>query len=265
LNEFYSASIIRSLCLLLVCVWFGACATMGSGASPRPTVSGASSQQLQTGLRALGDRAQNTQTVRGRGSFTGKWGRLGGRHPFAFALRHPDRLRFDILDHATGLQTAVIVHGQTLYWYVPSEKKVYAMYANRQNMKRMAKLDMQPAELMRMLSGLPPTQTGAWLFQEQRLFSPDRRGEIIFDGSGRAVSEYRHYRSPGGGAVKTRVNFSDYRSVGSVNFPHRIQLETKGSGGKVQLAYDEIEINPSLDASTFTIQVPASTEIVKWE
>lgn len=252
----------RGVRLLVLLSWLGTCgcAAQSGGFGAKPSGTPASAGALE----ALSNRAQNTSTVRGSGVFTGYLGRASGQYNFVFALRQPDRLRVDILDAATGVVGVLIVYEDTLYWYAAPEATVYAMAADAASLKKLAKLELMPQELIRLLAGLPPAQAAAWLSRNGVLLSPDRRAEIFFGADGRNVAEYREYRDTNQKNMTIAARFEDYRSVRGVDFPHRIQLSTPASGGALKVAYHDIEINPRLDRSDFSIEVPATTKIVQW-
>ncbi len=215
-------------------------------------------------IEALTERAQNTETVRGQGAFTGSLGRASGRYNFSFVLRQPDRLRVDVLDPAMGVLGVLIMYDDTLYWYMPAEQTVYAMTADAASLKRLTKIELMPRELVRLLAGLPPTQAAAWLSHDGTLLSPDRRAAIFFGSDGRHVEGYRAYQDQQQKKVTVNANFHDYRAVRGIDFPHRIALTTPGSGGKLDIVYNDIEVNPTVDASAFRIEVPDTTKIVQW-
>ncbi|MBI2343029.1 MAG: DUF4292 domain-containing protein [Deltaproteobacteria bacterium] len=243
-----------------------ACATTGQPVSTgrRGDVYGAAPGAMEAGLALLEDRAQNTNTLRGRGTLTGTWAGRSGQHPFAFALRHPDRLRVDILDPAMGTVGILLMHDTTLYWYLPGERRLYASVADMRSLQKIAHIDLDPEQLLQMLSGLPPARTSAWLAREGRLVAPDGRSEILMDAEGRQVSAYRHFRGADGKKVDTEVTFADYRPLRNVRFPYRIAVNTGRGGGEIRVEYHDLEMNPRLEGELFTIEVPATTDIVQW-
>jgi hypothetical protein len=60
-------------------------------------------------------------------------------------------------------------------------------------------------------------------------------------------------RTLDGGAVEFVTEVGDYRSVGGLVFPHRIDLGPKGSPDRQRLTIRTIEINPVLDDARFAM------------
>lgn len=236
------------------------CATQPGRVGARPE----GQSIAQAALDALSGRAQNTTTVRGQGVFTGHLGLVRGRYPFSFVLRQPDRLRVDILEAATGVVGVLIVFEGTLYWYAAPEGTVYAMSADAGSLKKLTKLELMPSDLIRLLAGLPPTQAAAWLSRNGVLLSPDKRAEIIFGTDGRQMAGYRGYRDPNHKHLTIDAHFAEYRAVRGVDFPHQIRLSTPPSGGRLEIVYHDVEVNPRLERKDFSIEVPATTKIVEW-
>ncbi len=58
------------------------------------------------------------------------------------------------------------------------------------------------------------------------------------------------------GDLNVEVSLSEYKEVGGIKFPHKI--DQKVSGTKVTVQFDSIEVNPEIAASTF--EVPAEVK-----
>lgn len=58
------------------------------------------------------------------------------------------------------------------------------------------------------------------------------------------------------GDLDVEVSIGDYKEVGGIKFPHKI--EQKVSGNKVVIQFDSIEVNPEIASSTF--EVPADVK-----
>jgi hypothetical protein len=56
-----------------------------------------------------------------------------------------------------------------------------------------------------------------------------------------------------GQAVEVVTEVSDYRPVGGLMFPHRIEVGPKGKPERQRLLIQHVEINPPLDAAHFTM------------
>lgn len=71
-------------------------------------------------------------------------------------------------------------------------------------------------------------------------------------------------REMGGRTMEAETTLGDYRAVGGLQFPHRIEGGPKGSPQKQTIAISKVEINPAIDAARFgkpTAAAPADKGI----
>ena len=61
-----------------------------------------------------------------------------------------------------------------------------------------------------------------------------------------------------GQPVDLVTEVSDYRPVGGLMFPHRIEVGPKGKPERQRLLIQHVEINPPLDAARFTMPALAA-------
>jgi outer membrane lipoprotein-sorting protein len=76
---------------------------------------------------------------------------------------------------------------------------------------------------------------------------------LHIDARSRLVVETIDTRSDEGQPTEFVTEISDYRSVGGLMFPHRIEVGPRGKPERQRLLIQKVEINPTLEASRFAM------------
>jgi hypothetical protein len=76
---------------------------------------------------------------------------------------------------------------------------------------------------------------------------------IHLDARTHLVVQTSDVRQVEGQPVEMVTEISDYRPLGGMVFPHRIELGPKGKPERQRLLIQKVEINPPLDARRFTM------------
>lgn len=214
-------------------------------------------------LRALEKRAQNTYTVRAHGTISGSFAGRDGSYDFALVLSRPDLMRIDLLDPAVGTVGTLLFYGSYFYWFEPGKGRLVKMPVNSNSLIKLARIDLEPAQLVHILAGLPPSKPSAWIRKKDgAVLTPDQRGEIMFSSNGR-LSDFVRYTNDNRTSVASQVHFSNYSQVSGKEFPREITFQSKG-GSRLRIAYKTVEMNVALAGELFHLTVPSETNMVQW-
>lgn len=137
------------LLAFILSVFLVGCA--GSGVRPMPPPHGAVDASVE-------QRAQALHTVTFAGVLKGTWMRRSGAYQFAGAVRFPENLRFDLFDPALGVVASLVVADGELLWFLPQEMRAYRGPATAAAMQRTMRMAWSPADIARLLAGLPPAE-----------------------------------------------------------------------------------------------------------
>jgi hypothetical protein len=96
---------------------------------------------------------------------------------------------------------------------------------------------------------LPSGET--WKLLVRGRESPPRTLHI--DARSHLVVQTIDTRTDEGQPTEFVTEISDYRSVGGLMFPHRIEVGPKGKPERQRLQIERVEINPALEASLFAM------------
>jgi hypothetical protein len=198
----------------------------------------AAQREARTALRAR---------ARLRTGLAGLWTRE------AILVRRPDAVRVDVLS-PFGLALALGVAGRELWVWPASQGVRYDGDASPENLARFLGAPIAVSDLVDVLMGLPPARVPAAPPVARRTAGnewevviplPDGVQTLWFDVDTRQLTRAAEQR--GEGAV-LRVAFGDYQD----GFPHTLEVESPALRSSAKLAYDAVEVNPSLPESVFT-------------
>jgi len=202
--------------------------------------------------------------------------RLHYRHPEgsdrsreAIALARPDRLRVEVLSLFGAVFVLTAVDGRFTA-YARQENTLYRGTASPENMWRYARIGLPVVDLVDLVLGTPPQRTETWShvsYDEEsgwiQLSQELRSGiqAVWFNGNLPQAAEYRDEF----GDVQWRAYFEDYRDQAGIAVATRIRLEVPDSEHSVEIALEDIDINPAIDDEIFRLGEPAGSKIVDLE
>lgn len=226
---------------------------------PMPTV-----EQLQAHLSA---RRQIVHSLRGLA-------RIEYRHPDgtntsreALVVERPDRLRVEVLS-LFGAVFVLTSQDGVFTAYARHEEKIYRGAASSQNMWRYARIGLPVPDLVDLVLGTPPQRSASWsdvTFDDDtgwvQLTQDLEGGALVIwfeDDLPRAAELRDTY-----GEVQWRAMFGKYRALDGVMIARRIKLVVPREDHTVKIHLDEIDVNPEIDANSFTFVVPDGTAVVE--
>jgi outer membrane biogenesis lipoprotein LolB len=245
---------------ILAALW--SCVLMGcSITAVPPTPTEVPTRQWNAGelIQALQQRDQQFHSLRtlARLDYAGPEGKSGFQE--AILVQRPDQLRLETLSFL-GAIMIVTVNDQEILGYLPRDDVFLRGQRSKENLRRLTKLPLplEVGEVTALLLGLPPVNTGA---------TPQPNGNSlsfpVADGDQDVVAfetndpvPTRWERRNAGGEAEISVKFSDYVPTPAGLFPLRIAIESAIQKRRLEIRYQEPELNASLPAENFSQQKP---------
>ncbi len=188
----------------------------------------------------------------------------------AIAVARPDRLRVEVLSFFGAVFVLTTDRGRFTA-YATREETVYRGEASPENMWSYARIGLPVVDLVDLILGTPPRRKADWaqvswdpergwieLTQE---FSNGSEQVVWFLGNLPAASEFRDPY----GEVQWHATFSGYETHDNVLIATRIRLEVPSRDRSVEIELNDVDVNPTLEASTFSLDVPDGVRVVEIE
>jgi hypothetical protein len=256
---------VQTLVLLLgaVCTMIG-CATV----APPPAKPQLPAKQWQAGelINSLDQRHKQFRSLRAlaRLDYAGPDGK--GNVQEAVLVQRPDRLRLETLTFL-GAVLIVTVNDREIIGYHPREGIFVRGPRTKENLLRYTQIPLELNEMTALLLGLPPVDTGAPVRHDgpALVFSPNGRKQdaVSFEAQTPVPTKWERFNDAG--AVELIAQFSDYVSTPAGPFPSRIQIEAPLQKRKLEIRYQQPELNASLPPEIFTQEKPAHAEELRLE
>jgi hypothetical protein len=255
---------VRNLLVLTaVCAMIG-CATV----APPPAKPQLPAKQWQAGelIHSLGERHKQFSSLRAlaRLDYAGPDGK--GNVQEAVLVQRPDRIRLETLTFL-GAVLIVTVNDREIIGYHPREGIFVRGPRTKENLFRYTQIPLELNEMTALLVGLPPVDMGAPLRQEgpALVFSPNGRTQDVITFEAQTPVPTKWERFNDAGAVELSAQFSDFISTPAGQFPSRILIEAHLQKRKLEIRYQQPEINASLPPEIFTQEKPAHAEELRLE
>jgi hypothetical protein len=191
-----------------------------------------------------------------------------GKHGFdeAVLVQRPDRLRLETLS-LLGAILIVTANEKEIVGYHPREGVLVRGQSSKANLLRYTQIPLELDEITALLSGLPPVDATDASSQEGNslIFAP--RGQVkdtlIFESQWPVPTRWQRFN--GDGAVELTAHFSDYITTPAGLFPARIILEAPLQEKKLEIRFQEPELNASIQADVFFQQKPPHVQEIPIE
>jgi hypothetical protein len=191
-----------------------------------------------------------------------------GKHSFqeAVLVQRPDRLRLETLSYL-GAILIVTANDKEIVGYHPREGVFVRGRRSKENLLRYTKIPLELDEITSLLTGLPPVDATAPWTQEGNtlIFSPNGRKKdaVAFESQQPVPTKWERFNSSG--AIELSARFSDYVSTAAGLFPSKISIEAHLQKKKLEIRYQEPELNATIPSELFTQQKPAHAQEVPIE
>jgi hypothetical protein len=212
--------------------------------------------QRQNGFRSLRALA--------RVAYSGPDGKQGFQE--AIHVQRPDRLRLETLS-MLGAVLIVTVNDKEIIGYHPRDGIFVRGARTKENLRHYTQIPLELEEMTQLLLGLPPVDTKSSWSQDGNalVFSVNgRKIDLVAFDAEQAVPT-RWQRFDAAGAVTISAAFNDYKPTTQGMFPLNIRLEAPPQGRKLELRYDEPEINATFSPELFSQQKPVHAQEVPIE
>ena len=191
-----------------------------------------------------------------------------GKHGFqeAVLVQRPDRLRLETLTFL-GAILIVTANDKEIIGLHPREGVFVRGSPTKENLRRYTQIPLELKEITTLLSGLPPVDVNATpsLDGNTLIFAQNgrKRDALTFDLQQPVPSKWERFNAEG--KVELSAQFSNYVSTPAGLFAQRIVFEAPLQKKKVEIRYQEPEINGSIPAELFSQQKPANAQEVPIE
>lgn len=181
-----------------------------------------------------------------------------GKHSFqeAVLVERPDRLRLETLT-LLGAILIVTANDKELIGYHPREGVFVRGPRSKENLRRYTQMPLELEEITRLLIGLPPLDAaGSWQQDGAALVFPGngRRDVVAFESTQMVPTKWERFTSDG--KVELSAQFSDYIGTPAGLFPSKILFEARLQKRKLEIHYQEPELNAKIPAELFSQQKP---------
>jgi outer membrane lipoprotein-sorting protein len=209
-------------------------------------------------LSALGERRAAVRSVRGFAQIAYQSGEenLGARH--AVLVRRPDHFRLEVLS-PFGALAVIASDARELVVYARREAKIYRGPATAASVGAYTQVPVDVADVTAILLGTPPVRepiAPATVARDEeagafKLVIPFQGGRelIWFDPETLApvASE-----TPLADGHKLRVAFGEYAMIGSLRFPHAIDMKAEPGDRVVRVRYSSPSLNTDITDTLFS-------------
>ncbi len=249
------------IALILAAIFANLAACTTATVTPIPTEVPAKQWEAGELIHSLAQRREQFRSVRAlaRVDYSGPEGKSGFEE--AILVQRPDQLRLETLT-MLGAILIVTVNDKEIVGYHPREGVFLRGQRSKENLLRYTQIPLELDEITALLLGLPPVGAGA-LWQQagnSMIFtSAGGRKDVVGFESNQAVPT-KWERVNGGGAVELSAKFSDYIATAPGFFPSKIHVESLAQGKRLEIRYQEPELNVALPSELFSQQKPANVQ-----
>jgi hypothetical protein len=180
-------------------------------------------------------------------------------------VQRPDRLRLESLCCLGAITIMIVtVNDQEILGYLPREDVFLRGQRSKENLRRLTKLPLplEVKEVTALLLGLPPVNSAATPQANGNSLSfPAADGDqdvVAFETNDPVPTRWE--RRDAGGEAEISVKFSDYAPTPAGLFPFRIAIESAIQKRRLEIRYQEPELNETLPADLFSQQKPANVK-----
>ena len=255
--------ILTLLFFVAVALGLAGCATVAPPLEPKQPV-----PQWEPGklLESVTQRAQQLRSLRSLAQieYAGPEGKQGFQE--AVLVERPDQLRLETLTFM-GAILIVTANNKEIIGYHPREGVFVRGQRTKDNLRRYTKIPLELEEITTLLTGLPPVDISAPSEQRDNtlIFSPNghKRDVLTFESAQPVPTQWERFNADE--RVELTARFSDYVSTPAGLFPLHIVFEAVLQKRKVDIHYQQPELNAALSAELFSQQKPANAQEVPIE
>jgi hypothetical protein len=237
---------------------FAGCSTVAPPTAPALPAKQWQGSEL---IQSLTERQNQFRTLRAlaRVDYAGPDGKQGFQE--AVIVERPQRLRLETVT-MLGVVMIVTVNDQEIIGYHVREGIMVRGKTSKENLLRYTQIPLELNEITALLSGVPPVDASApWQQKNNALVFSSKAGEtdvVAFESQQPVPAQWERFNSAG--AVEIKVSFADYIARPPGLFPTRLTVEAPLQKRKLEIRYQEPEINVELSSELFTQQKPGHVQ-----
>jgi hypothetical protein len=177
----------------------------------------------------------------------------------------PGLLRIEALS-PLGVAAVVAAHGSELEVYTAGNDTLVRAPATAEALGRFARIPMAPGSAVALLMGLPPPGTQLSLHPIFAVrdndftligYPADNGTEREFGFGG---GELRMVRERGRDRhIRYEVRYSDYRNIGALMFPYRVEADFPATSSSINLRYERPIVDVAVSPSLFVLKAGPKT------
>jgi hypothetical protein len=217
-------------------------------------------------IESLTERRKQLQSLRAlaRVDYAGPEGKQGFQE--AVVVQRPDRLRLETLTFL-GAILIVTANPKEIVGYHPREGVFVRGRPSKENLRRYTQIPLELEEVTALLVGLPPVEAKASWNQEANalIFSSNGRKKesLAFESQQPVPTKWERFGDDG--KVELSAQFSEYISTAAGLFPVHIVFEAHRQKKKLEIRYQEPDVNGTITPDLFIQQKPANVKEVPIE
>jgi len=249
--------------ILVTAVGLFGCATV----IPPPAIKPPSPQwESDKLIESINQRGEQFRSVRALAqvNYTGPDGKHGFQE--AVIVQRPDRLRLETLSFM-GAILIVTANSKEIIGYHPREGVFVRGARSKDNLRRYTQIPLELEEITTLLIGLPPIDASAPPKQEGNtlVFSSNgrKRDVVTFESQQPVPTRWERFNADG--KVELSASFSDYIATAVSLFPSHIVFEALLQKKKLEIRYQQPEINAVVSPDLFSQPKPANVQEVPIE
>ena len=186
----------------------------------------------------------------------------------AVVVLRPASARIEFLDDVADVWAEVASDGKRLWLYLPLDRKLYSGQASRRNLKRHTDFEWDVSDLVSVLAGSPPLGEAPFLLElgrgpEGPFFVVGRDLQLWTDGPKGRVTRCIRY-GQGDTGIEYVVTYGDYRRIGGIDFPYRIEARAPRSGARMYVEYIDVILGNEIDKSVFVPPRPKGVRALRF-
>jgi hypothetical protein len=176
----------------------------------------------------------------------------------SIVARRPGNLRVEV-NSPFGVALIILIDSDRLEIFDPGKSVLMYGSATPATLERFARIPLDPPATVGLLMGLAPDSDHLQLVRA-RVASDGTTVLTYRDGNGRVretsfaggeLVKVRTYANDG--SIALEVRYADYRDIGGIEFPYRIEANFPAEGSSLKLAYQRPIVNDPVADSTFSI------------
>jgi len=255
---------LPSVLVIVFAVAFSGCATVTAPPLPQLPAPQWESAQL---IESITQRRAQFRTLRSlaRINYAGPEGKQGFDE--AVLIERPNRLRLETLT-MLGAILIVTANDKEIIGYHPRDGVFVRGQSSKANLLRYTQIPLELDEITALLAGLPPVDAAASPWRQEGnslMFSPNGRlkDAVAFESQLAVPTQWQRFN--GSGEVELTAQFSDYITTAAGLFPSKINVDAPLQGKKLEIRFQEPELNAAIPAESFSQQKPPHVQEIPIE